>query len=78
MLEGALLMFLLGFESSTHSVDLEEKIVITKPAVGDFIMVAVATALLIVLGEFVLSLPWFLNVCLVFTVNLIIINQFSD
>ena len=78
MLEGALLLFLLGFDSSTHSVDLEKKIVIKKPLVGDFIMVSIATVLLIVLGELVLVLPWFLNICLVFTVDLIIINQFSE
>lgn len=78
MLEGALLLFLLGFDSSTHSIDLEKKIIINKPLVGDFVMVSVATVLLIVLGELVLVLPWFINICLVFTVNLVIINQFSE
>ena len=57
---------------------LEKKIVVTRPTLGDFIMVAVATALLIILGEKVLELSWFINICVVFTVNLIIINQFSE
>ncbi len=78
MLEGALLLFLLGFDSSVQSVDLGRKIVIKKPLVGDFVMVSIATVLLIILGELVLGLPWFINICLVFTVNLIMINQFSE
>ncbi len=78
MLEGVLLLFLLGFDSSIQSVDLGKKIVIKKPLVGDFVMVSIATVLLIVLGELVLGLPWFINICLVFTVNLIMINQFSE
>ncbi|MGB0756864.1 MAG: hypothetical protein ACPGO5_00230 [Patescibacteria group bacterium] len=78
MLEGALLLFLLGFDSSISLVDLERKIIIKRPTVGDILMVAVATLFLVLLGHFVLALPWYMNVCVIFTVNLIIINQFSE
>jgi len=77
MLEGALMMFLLGFDSSFKSFDLEKKIVVGPVNVGDFIMVTIATILLVLIGEWVLELPWFLNICVVFTINLIIINQFA-
>ncbi len=78
MLEGALLLFLLGFDSSTKTIGLENKIIVTKPTLGDFTMTALATAALVILGDWVLGLPWFINICVVFTVNLIIINQFSE
>jgi len=78
MLEGALLLFLLGFNSADKNIGLEDKIKVGKPVLGDFLMVALATVLLIILGEKVLELSWFINICLVFTVNLIIINQFSE
>lgn len=77
MLEGALMLFLLGFDSSVKSIDLEKKIIIGRPIFGDFILVTVATLLLVLIGEWVLELSWFVNICVVFTVNLIIINQFA-
>lgn len=77
MLEGGLMLFLLGFDNFAKDLNLEEKIVIGKASVGDFIMVTIATILLVLIGEWVLELPWFLNICVVFTINLIIINQFG-
>ena len=77
MLEGGLMLFLLGFDSSSKTYDLEKKIIAGKPNFGDFIMVTIATVFLVLLGQWVLGLPWFLNVCVVFTINLIIINQFG-
>lgn len=77
MLEGALMLFLLGFDTFSKDLGLEKKIVIGKANVGDFIMVTIATILLVLIGEWVLKLPWFLNICVVFTINLIIINQFA-
>lgn len=78
MLEGIFMLFLLGFNSSEKTIHLEDKIIATKPAVGDFVMVALATVVLIALGELVLELQWYMNVCLVYAVNLVIINQFSS
>lgn len=77
MLEGGFMLFLLGFDSSSKNYDLEKKIIAGPPNLGDFLMVTIATVFLVVLGDWVLALPWFLNVCVVFTVNLIIINQFG-
>ncbi len=78
MLEGILMLFLLGFDSSSKTSILEQKIVVTKPRLGDFFMVAIAAALLVYIGEWVLLLPWYMTVCLVFSLNLIIINQFRE
>ncbi len=77
MLEGILMLFIMNFDHKIKSVDLEAKIETTEPLLGDFITVALATVVLILLGEFVIVFPWYLNVCLVMTVNLIVINQFG-
>lgn len=78
MIEGVLMLFLLGFDSSSKTSSLEQKIVVTRPRLGDFVMVAIASALLVYIGEWVLVLPWYVTICLVFAVNLIIINQFRE
>lgn len=77
MIEGILMLFIMNFDNQTKGVDLESKIEISEPLLGDFITVALATVVLILLGEFVIDFPWYLNVCLVMTVNLIVINQFG-
>lgn len=78
MLEGVLMLFLLGFDSSKKNSDLEHKIQIGRPRIGDFFVVTLAAVLLVFIGEWVLYLPWYMNVCVVFTVNLIMINQFAE
>ncbi len=74
--EGALMLVaLLG--QGLFNFDLNSKIDVDRPLVGDFVVVALATVVLIFLGNFVMNFPWYLNICLVLTVNLIIINQFG-
>ncbi len=77
MLEGALMLFILNFDNQITSFDLAAKIEIDEPLVGDFIMVALATVVLILLGDFIINFPWYLNICLVLMINLIVINQFG-
>jgi len=77
MVEGALMLFILNFDNQIKSIDLEAKIEITEPSLGDYIVVAIAAVVLILLGEIVLDFPWYLNICLVLTINLIVINQFG-
>lgn len=77
MIEGALMLFILNFDNKIKSFDLEKKIHISEPLLGDFIVVAMATVVLILLGEFIINFPWYLNICLVLTINLVIINQFG-
>jgi hypothetical protein len=77
MLEGAFMLFILNFDNHIKSFDLEGKVETTEPLLGDFVVVALATVVLIILGDFILSFPWYLNVCLVLTVNLVVINQFG-
>jgi len=77
MLEGALMLFILNFDSAIKSFDLAGKVEITEPLLGDYLTVALATVVLIILGDFILDFPWHLNICLVLTVNLIVINQFA-
>ncbi len=74
--EGALMLIaLLG--QKAFSFNLANKVETDRPLVGDFVVVALATVVLIFLGNFVMNFPWYLNICLVLTVNLIIINQFG-
>jgi hypothetical protein len=77
MMEGIFMLFILNFDNHIKSFDLEKKVETTEPLLGDFIVVALATVTLIILGDFILSFPWYLNVCLVLTVNLVVINQFG-
>lgn len=77
IVEGILMLFILNFDNYIKSFNLEAKVETTEPLLGDFVVVALATVVLIILGDFVLDLPWHLNICLVLTVNLIIINQFG-
>jgi len=77
MIEGALMLFILNFDNKIKSFDLAAKINISEPLLGDFIVVALATVVLILLGEFIINFPWYLNISLVLTVNLVIINQFG-
>lgn len=77
MVEGVLMLFILNFDHQIKSFDLEGKINISEPLLGDFIVVALATVVLILLGEFIINFPWFLNICLVLTVDLVVINQFG-
>ncbi len=74
--EGVLMLAaLLG--QGLFNFDLNSKIDVDRPLVGDFVVVALATVVLIFLGNFVMNFPWYLNICLALTVNLIIINQFG-
>ncbi len=77
IIEGALMLFILNFDNYIKSFNLEAKVETTEPLLGDFVVVALATVVLIILGDFILDLPWHLNICLVLTVNLIVINQFG-
>lgn len=77
MIEGVFMLFILNFDNHIKSFNLEGKVETTEPLLGDFIVVALATVVLIILGDFILSFPWYLNVCLVLTVNLVVINQFG-
>ncbi len=77
IIEGALMLFILNFDNYIKSFNLEAKVETTEPLLGDFVVVALATVVLIILGDFILDFPWHLNICLVLTVNLIVINQFG-
>jgi hypothetical protein len=77
MIEGILMLFILNFDNQIKSVDLESKIEVVEPNLGDYMVVAIATVVLILLGEIIINFPWYLNICLVLTINLIVINQFG-
>ncbi len=77
IIEGALMLFILNFDNHIKSFNLEAKVETTEPLLGDFVVVALATVVLIILGDFILNLSWHLNICLVLTINLIVINQFG-